>query len=129
MRIIAFIFVILWTLCSCEINTYDAHSVAGNYVHESNWQLGGTRSNSRSDGSSYANSYENSFRDGANAVGVAVAGAYGLKTHQSDNNLTGLQNTNATSIVNTKTKADAAVQLGAQKPVITTPPQVVTFPK
>jgi cbb3-type cytochrome oxidase cytochrome c subunit len=116
MRIITFIFVILWTLCSCEINTYDAHSVAGNYVHESNFQLGGTRSSSRSDGSSYANSYENSFRDGANAIGVAVAAKYSFQTHQSDNAL-------STTKVKANTKPTVTTNTEAATQTVTFPPQ------
>ncbi len=102
-------------LAACEINQYEARSVAGNYVRESNWQLGGARSAARSDGSSYANGYENSFRDGAAAVGIGIGAVQTVKVNSSNNALTGLQNTNAAGVTKAGIAADTAVQLGAQK--------------
>lgn len=94
-------------------------------VYERRWgQVGGTRSNSRSDGSSEANDYQKSLQDMATmGTGIAI-GWHDVKIKNSDNALTGLQNTNARKLGETTIKADTALGIGAQKPVITTPPQI-----
>ncbi len=117
-------------LCSCEINHYTAKSVAGNYVHEDNYQLGGTRSNSRSDGSSYANDYQKSFQDGTSAVVTLGAGIVAGQVNKAKNAATALtqqqaqQQASAQALAKTAAEA-AAAKTAAQTELLKANPQAI----
>lgn len=126
---IILIFISQLMLVSCEINTYEALARNGNSVRETNWQLGGTRSSRRSDGSSYANDHQQSFRDGTVAATTIAGGIVNAANTASNNTLSATQNTNEAGVTNTTTKANAAIELGRQKPTILSEGQTAVFPK
>ena len=116
-------------LCSCVVYEHTASSRTGNVETDKLYSLGGTTSQRGADGSSLVHDHQQSFRDAMAAAGVAIGAYQAVKVNGSNNALSATQNTNAASISKAQIQGDTAVKLGAQKPIITEPPQVVTFPK
>ena len=116
-------------LASCVMYEHTAVSKSGNTETDKLYSLGGTTSQRGADGSSLVHDHQASFRDAMSAAGIAIGAYQAVKVNGSNNALSATQNTNAASV--TKNAADnaTAIELGKQVPVITTPPQVVTFPK
>ena len=123
---------IAFVLCSCVTDNYVAVNGNKSLTH-SRKQFGGTASFNRGDGSGESNDMQTSARDFFSAVGtVAGAVSYGYVQHANNaaNALTTQQlNASAAKTAQAKVAADAAATAGAQKAIITVPPQTVTFPK
>lgn len=119
---------VAFSLCSCVGYEHIAASKSGNYTRDRIVSFGGTASQRGSDGSSFVHDHQQSFRDGAAAVGLAIGAYQAVKVNSSNNALSATQSTNAAGVTNAQTASDTAVKLGAQKPIITVPPQVITFP-
>ncbi len=122
----------LLLLCSCVTDDYFVQN-GQKVVHHQRKQFGGVSSYSRSDGSSGSEDYQVTARDFFNTVGTVVtagSAAYVNHAKNASDALTVQQAQAQTAkTAQAKIAADAAAAKAAATPVITTPPQVVTFPK
>ncbi len=119
-------------LSSCIVYKHTAASNGGNTETDSLYSFGGTSSQRGADGSSLTHDHQASARDFFNFAGTAItagSAAYVQHGKNAADALTVQQaQSQAAKTAQAKIAADAAAAKAAATPIITTPPQVVTFP-
>lgn len=115
-------------LSSCEINQYEAHAQAGNWVKEINLALGGTGHSNRSDGSTHTYDNRESFKDATQAA-VLIGGSLATASVNKAKEITSQQATKqAQQTARDQIKSNTIIKTGNQKATLVPDGSTVIYP-